>query len=47
MTGLSAGFLPVSRQEMEALGWDAPDFLYISGDAYVDHPSFALSVITR
>ncbi len=47
MRGIELGFLPVSRGEMEALGWDAPDFLYISGDAYVDHPSFALSVITR
>jgi len=47
MMGIEAGFLPVSRQEMDALGWDAPDFIYISGDAYVDHPSFAVSVVTR
>lgn len=47
MMGIDAGFLPVSRREMEALGWDAPDFLYISGDAYVDHPSFSASVISR
>ncbi len=47
MMGIKAGFLPVTRQEMDALGWDALDFLYISGDAYVDHPSFAVSVITR
>ncbi len=47
MRGIDAGFLPVSREEMDALGWDAVDFLYISGDAYVDHPSFAVSVITR
>ncbi len=47
MMGISAGFLPVSREEMDALGWQELDFLYISGDAYVDHPSFAVSVITR
>ena len=47
MRGIDAGFLPVTREEMDALGWDSLDFLYISGDAYVDHPSFAVSVITR
>ena len=47
MMGIRAGFLPVTRQEMDALGWDCIDFLYVSGDAYVDHPSFAVSVITR
>ena len=47
MRGIDAGFLPVSREEMDVLGWDAVDFLYISGDAYVDHPTFAVSVITR
>ena len=47
MMGIHAGFLPVSKEEMQALGWDEPDILYISGDAYVDHPSFAVSVITR
>jgi len=47
MMGINSGFLPVSRREMDALGWDAPDFIYISGDAYVDHPSFAVSVVTR
>ncbi len=45
--GINQGFLPVSKEEMDVLGWDAPDFVYISGDAYVDHPSFAVSVITR
>ena len=34
------GFLPVTKEEMIALGWDSPDFVYVSGDAYVDHPSF-------
>ena len=33
-------FLPVNRSDMEARGWDELDFLLISGDAYVDHPSF-------
>ena len=41
------GFLPVTREEMEALGWDAPDFVYVSGDAYVDHPSFGAAIISR
>ncbi len=40
-------FLPVSRNDMEARGWDSLDFLYISGDAYVDHPSFGHAIITR
>jgi len=40
-------FLPVSRSDMEARGWDTLDFLYISGDAYVDHPSFGHAIITR
>ncbi len=47
MRGIDAGFLPVTKQEMDALGWAELDFLYVSGDAYVDHPSFAVSVITR
>lgn len=40
-------FLPVSREDMDARGWDELDFLYISGDAYVDHPSFAPALICR
>ena len=40
-------FLPINRQEMEALGWDRPDFLYVIGDAYVDHPSFGPAIISR
>ncbi len=40
-------FLPVNRKEMEALGWDRPDFLYVTGDAYVDHPSFGTAIISR
>ncbi len=40
-------FLPVTREDMHSRGWDQLDFLYISGDAYVDHPSFGHAVITR
>lgn len=40
-------FLPVSRGDMETRGWDELDFLYISGDAYVDHPSFGHAIISR
>ena len=39
--------MPVSRDEMNRRGWDALDFLFISGDAYVDHPSFGPAIITR
>jgi uncharacterized radical SAM protein YgiQ len=42
-----APFLPMSRTEMEALGWDACDVIIVSGDAYVDHPSFGMAVIGR
>lgn len=40
-------FLPVSKDEMNALGWEYYDFLLISGDAYVDHPSFGHAIISR
>ena len=40
-------FLPISRADMQARGWDQCDFVYVSGDAYVDHPSFGMSIITR
>ncbi len=40
-------FLPVSRADMLARGWDQCDFVYICGDAYVDHPSFGMAIITR
>jgi len=42
-----APFLPMSRAEMDALGWDACDIIVVSGDAYVDHPSFGMAVIGR
>lgn len=40
-------FLPMTAEEMKERGWEAPDFLYISGDSYVDHPSFGAAIITR
>ena len=40
-------FLPVSRADMEARGWDRCDFVYVCGDAYVDHPSFGMAIISR
>jgi uncharacterized radical SAM protein YgiQ len=43
----SAEFLPVSRSEMEALGWDSCDIIIVTGDAYVDQPSFGMAVIGR
>ena len=42
-----APFLPMSRKEMEALGWDSCDVILVTGDAYVDHPSFGMAVIGR
>ncbi len=41
------GWPPSSRKEMEALGWERPDVVIFSGDAYIDHPSFGAAVITR
>ncbi len=40
-------FLPVTAEEMRMRGWDRPDFVYVTGDAYVDHPSFGLAIISR
>lgn len=40
-------FIPMSRAEMDKLGWDSIDILLVNGDAYVDHPSFGLAVIGR
>ncbi|MBE6599892.1 MAG: YgiQ family radical SAM protein [Ruminococcaceae bacterium] len=40
-------FLPISREECAARGWDRPDFVYVTGDAYVDHPSFGAAIICR
>ncbi|MBE6557303.1 MAG: YgiQ family radical SAM protein [Ruminococcaceae bacterium] len=40
-------FLPICRADMEKRGWDRPDFVYVTGDAYVDHPSFGVAIISR
>jgi uncharacterized radical SAM protein YgiQ len=47
ITGAIMAFLPTTKKEMQERGWDSIDFLYISGDAYVDHPSFGHAIITR
>lgn len=44
---LANGFLPVSRAEIDELGLEQLDFVYVTGDAYVDHPSFGCAIITR
>lgn len=44
---MNTKFLPVTKEEMEARGIWQPDFVYICGDAYVDHPSFGAAIITR
>jgi uncharacterized radical SAM protein YgiQ len=43
----TAKFLPTTRAEMDALGWDSCDVIIVTGDAYVDHPSFGMAVIGR
>ena len=44
---MEKGFLPICKQDMIDRGWDQVDFVYVTGDAYVDHPSFGHAVITR
>lgn len=44
---MEKNFLPVSRAEMEQRGWERLDFIIVSGDAYVDHPSFGVAIIGR
>jgi len=43
----TAPFLPMSRAEMELLGWDSCDIIVVTGDAYVDHPSFGMAIVGR
>ena len=43
----TAPFLPMSRAEMDALEWDSCDIIIVTGDAYVDHPSFGMAIIGR
>ena len=44
---MKENFLPITREEMKERGWNQVDFVYVSGDAYVDHPSFGHAIITR
>lgn len=44
---LPAPVLPMSREEMDALGWDSCDVILVTGDAYVDHPSFGMAIVGR
>ena len=43
----SKNFLPTRREEIDSLGWKQPDVVFVSGDAYVDHPSFAAAILGR
>ena len=40
-------FLPLNKKEMLERGWEAPDIVCVTGDAYVDHPSFGIAIISR
>ncbi len=42
-----SNFLPITAEEARERGWDSVDFVYVTGDAYVDHPSFGVSIISR
>ncbi|MBE5942770.1 MAG: YgiQ family radical SAM protein [Lachnospiraceae bacterium] len=44
---MTMSFLPINKSEMKRLGWDRPDFVFVTGDAYVDHPSFGTAIISR
>ena len=46
MDYLSKGFLPICREDMDACGIEQLDFVYVTGDAYVDHPSFGHAIIS-
>ena len=47
MAKKTGGFLPISKEDMVSRGWYYCDFLLVTGDAYVDHPSFGTAVISR
>ncbi len=47
ISAIKQGFLPLCRADMDECGWDRPDFVYVTGDAYVDHPSFGTAIISR
>ena len=40
-------FLPINKKDMQKRGWDCVDFVYVTGDAYIDHPSFGSAIISR
>ncbi|MBQ8917284.1 MAG: hypothetical protein IJ044_01020, partial [Oscillospiraceae bacterium] len=40
-------FLPITKKEMDDRGWDQADFVFVTGDAYVDHPSFGVAILSR
>lgn len=40
-------FLPINKKDMKKRGWDCVDFVYVTGDAYIDHPSFGSAIISR
>ena len=44
---MSMGYLPICREDMKKRGWEQCDFVYVTGDAYVDHPSFGHAIISR
>ena len=44
---MEKGFLPICKEDMLERGWEQLDFVYVTGDAYVDHPSFGHAIITR
>ncbi len=46
-SGRQPRFLPMTREEMDKLGWDRPDILLVSGDSYIDHPSFGIPLLGR
>jgi len=43
----TAHMLPMTRKEMDVLGWDSCDIILVTGDAYIDHPSFGMALIGR
>jgi len=43
----TAPFLPTTREEMDLLGWDSCDIIFITGDSYIDHPSFGTAILGR
>ena len=40
-------FLPINREDMKKRGWDDVDFVFVTGDAYVDHPTFGTAILSR